>query len=167
MDLTDEQWNLIAPLFPAEEFKKPGPKGGRPWRHPREVLNGVLWILRAGCAWFRLPGCYPGYQTCHRRWTKWCRENIMEKVLRRIAEDLRDRGKLDLTRAYIDGTHAPAKKGVLKLGKLARGRRRRSWQWQTAMAFRSPLGLQVVRSMKQSLHAKPLKAVSLANCQAI
>lgn len=165
MDLTDAQWDIIAPLFPPEEFKKPGAKGGRPWRHPREVLNGVLWILRAGCAWFRLPGCYPAYQTCHRRWAKWCKDSIMEKVLRRLAEDLRDRGKLDLTEAYIDGTHVPAKKGVLKLGRLAAGRQRRSWQWQTAMAFQCPLGLLVVKSMKQPSLSRQSNRASLPNGQ--
>ena len=34
-----------APVSP-EEFQNPGLKGGRPWRHPREILKGVLWVLR-------------------------------------------------------------------------------------------------------------------------
>jgi hypothetical protein len=46
----------------------------------------------------------------------------MEKVLRKLAEDLRERGKLDLTEPYIDGTHAPAKKGGLEVGKTRAGK---------------------------------------------
>ena len=48
MDLTDDQWNAIAQYFPPEEMKPPSEKGGRPWRDPRDVVNGVLWILRTG-----------------------------------------------------------------------------------------------------------------------
>jgi hypothetical protein len=38
------------------------------------------------------------------------------------------RGKVDLTEAYIDGTHAGAKRGALMLGSLAAAKRPRSWQ---------------------------------------
>ena len=38
---------------------------------------------------------------------------IFEKILEALAQDLRDRGKLDLTEGFIDGTHARAKKGNL------------------------------------------------------
>jgi transposase len=34
----------------------------------REVLNGVLWILRSGARWQDLPERFPPYQTCHRRY---------------------------------------------------------------------------------------------------
>src|SRR4051812_18425407 len=36
---------------------------GRPWRDPRDVLNGILWILRTGAPWKDLPNRYPSYQT--------------------------------------------------------------------------------------------------------
>ena len=41
MDLTDKQWALIEPLF---ETKRRADGRGRPWRDPRDVLNGVLWV---------------------------------------------------------------------------------------------------------------------------
>ena len=45
--LTDEQWAILEPLFKED---RTGP--GRPLLHSdREVLNGVLWVLRAGAAW--------------------------------------------------------------------------------------------------------------------
>ena len=40
-------------------------------------------------------------------------------MLAALAEDLRQRGKVDLSEAFIDGTHAGAKRGVLRLGSLA------------------------------------------------
>ena len=44
MDLTDEQWSVIRPLIPEPTRRKDGK--GRPWRDSREVMNGILWILR-------------------------------------------------------------------------------------------------------------------------
>jgi transposase len=43
---------------------------GRPWRQAREVLDGVLWVLRTGAPWRDLPERYPSYQTCHRRFQR-------------------------------------------------------------------------------------------------
>jgi len=111
MDITDEQWELVRPSIPEPETLQPGPKGGRPYRDPRDVLNAVLWVLRTGAPWADLPGRYPPYQTCHRRFQQWVKSGVLEKLLRALAEDLRSRGKLDLTEAYVDGSHAGAKRG--------------------------------------------------------
>ena len=64
-ELTEEQWARIAPLIPALPRRSDG--RGRPWRGNREVLNGILWILRSGARWQDLPERFPSYQTCHRR----------------------------------------------------------------------------------------------------
>lgn len=68
-DLTDAQWAFIEPLLP--ELPKRTDGRGRPWRDSREVLNGILWILRTGAQWSELPNRYPPYQTCHRRFQQW------------------------------------------------------------------------------------------------
>jgi len=93
MDLTDKQWSIIEPLF---EPKRRADGRGRPWREPRDVLNGVLWVLRTGAPWKDLPGRYPPYQTCHRRFQQWQRSGVLRDLLTCLAEDLRRRGKLDL-----------------------------------------------------------------------
>ena len=108
-ELTDEQWALIEPLFdktPAVQTR------GRPRRPDREVLNGVLWILRSGARWGDLPERFPPYQTCHRRFQEWVRDGRLKRVLESLAEDLRTRGDLDLSECFIDGTFVVAKKGV-------------------------------------------------------
>ena len=47
-DLTDEEWQILKPLLPPEK------SGGRPRKYPiREVLNGIQYVLRGGCAWRR------------------------------------------------------------------------------------------------------------------
>src|SRR5580704_17449413 len=93
MDLTDAQWAFLEPQFRPKR-RKDG--RGRPWQDTRAVLNGVLWILRTGAPWHDLPSRYPPYQTCHRRFQHWQRSGVLLQLLQKLAEDLRDRGKLDL-----------------------------------------------------------------------
>lgn len=164
MDLTDDQWTAIERCVPAPEHKGTTPRGGRPWRDPRDVLNGILWILRTGAPWADLPRRYPPPQTCHDRFQKWEREGVLDEILRALARDLHERGEIDLTEAFIDGTHAGAKRGVLRLELLDAAKRPRSWPWQTAMAFLSPWGLRVVSGMKRSSSETPSKQVSSRSC---
>jgi putative transposase len=65
-DLTEEAWQILAPLLPPEK------SGGRPRKYPiREVINGIQYVLRGGCAWRLMPHDLPhgqtAYQTC-RAW---------------------------------------------------------------------------------------------------
>ncbi|MDQ7780555.1 MAG: transposase, partial [Planctomycetota bacterium] len=90
MELTHTQWELVAPLIPKPKRRPDG--RGRPPRDPREVLNGVLWVLRTGARWKDMPDRYPPYQTCHRRFQAWVRAGVFSAVLRALAEDLRQRG---------------------------------------------------------------------------
>jgi transposase len=147
MDLTDEQWAILKPHIPEEE-RSPQAKRGRPWRDPREVLNAVLWILRTGAPWQDLPDRYPPYQTCHRRFQRWVRQGVMEAILRILAEDLKERGGLDVRECFIDGTFVVAKKGASGWERPSGAKVRRSWQWQTALVFLSPYASQVLARMK-------------------
>ena len=69
MDLTDAQYEILLPLLPEEDLVTG--KRGRPWRDPRDILNGVLWVMRTVAPWKDLPSRYPPYQTCHRRFQQW------------------------------------------------------------------------------------------------
>jgi transposase len=146
VDLTEAQWELLAPLLPRYRRRKDG--RGRPRKDLRELLNGVLWILRTGAQWADLPDRYPPYQTCHRYFQEWCRDGTLERILHALAEDLYQRGGIDITEAFIDGTFAGAKKGAPASGRRSVGRGPRSWQLQTALVFLSPQGLQVLRRMR-------------------
>ena len=58
MDIKDEQWLLIEGFIPKSIN---GTLRGRPPRNPREVLNGILWIMRTGAPWADL---LPEYLDC-------------------------------------------------------------------------------------------------------
>ena len=152
MDLKDAQWNIIKELIPPAPQRPDG--RGRPWKDTREVLHGILWVLRTGAPWKDMPDRYPPYQTCHRRFQQWERSGTMVRILQALAEDLRDRGKIDLSECFIDGTFIPAKKGVWMLGKPSGARVRSSWQWQTVLVFLSRCTWPALRRMKLGLPVK-------------
>ena len=146
MRLTDEQWAIVEPLIP---IKRRDDGKGRPRVEARWVLEAILWVLWTGAPWKALPSEYPPYQTVHRRFQEWVQERVIRKILRALAEDLRERGQIDLTETFVDGTHAGAKRGALSSGSHDVAPQPRSWQSQTAMVFRSPLGSRAVRAMRR------------------
>jgi transposase len=125
-ELTNEQWALIKPLLPEPPRRTDG--RGRPWRDARGVLNGILWILRSGARWQDLPDRFPPYRTCHRRFQQWVRDGTLRSVLETLAADLRERGELDLSECFIDGTFVVAKKGASAWERPSGARVRRSWR---------------------------------------
>ncbi len=152
MDLTDKQLAVLEPSF--RPRRRPD-RRGRPWTDPRALLNGVLWILRTGAPWHDLPRRYPPYQTCHRRFQLWQRSGRLELLLRRLAEDLRDRGKIDLSEAFVDATFAGAKKGAPPLALLGAVKAAKSWRSATAMVFLSPCTWPALHRMSRTSSPRP------------
>jgi len=64
-DLTDEEWERIAPLMP-----KPGRRGRPREIDFREVINAVRYLVRSGCGWRMLPVHFGAWQTIY----AWFRE---------------------------------------------------------------------------------------------
>lgn len=89
MELTDVQWAVLEPLIPQAPRRADG--RGRPRRANREVLDGIMWVLRTGAQWGDLPGRYPPYQTCHRRFQEWVNDGVLKGVLEALAQDLEAR----------------------------------------------------------------------------
>ena len=100
MDLTEQQWHLVRPVFPA-----PRQSGrGRPPANLRQILNGVLWKLRAASPWYDLPECYPAWQTCYQYYRRWKNRGLIDEIHRLLYLDLRQRGGLDLFQSIQEGT---------------------------------------------------------------
>lgn len=141
MDRTDAQWCRLEPLVPRPRVRPDGK--GRPWRDPRDVLHGVLWVMRTGAPWHDLPDRYPPYKTWHRRFQLWARNGTLYRVLALLARELAAAGGYDFTEAFIDATFAGAKKGAAPSDSPAKAKAPRSWQSQTVLVFLSPLLSQV------------------------
>jgi putative transposase len=83
-DLTDAEWKILEPhlLPPAER--------GRPREHGwREILNGVFYLVRSGCAWRLLPHNLPPWKTVYHYYRLWRIDGTWERVNRVVREQLR------------------------------------------------------------------------------
>ncbi|MCX6023516.1 MAG: IS5 family transposase [Chloroflexi bacterium] len=78
-DLTDAEWDLLKPLVPAPKCGTP--KGGRPITHSRrEIVNGIIYALRAGGAWRMLPHDLPPWQTVYDYFRQWKQDGTWEHI---------------------------------------------------------------------------------------
>jgi transposase len=75
--LTDEAWQKVSHLFEYVVSSRPG----RPRRHPRSILDAILWVHLNREKWHRLPTSFPPAQTCYLKWLEWNRAGIMAQVL--------------------------------------------------------------------------------------
>ena len=127
--LSDEQWSKIEPLLPNLCSR------GRPWADNRRVLEGILWVLKTGARWRDLPKEYPSASTCWRRLRQWEEQDVWLKIWRQFLSELDQRGKLDWSESFLDGSFAPAKKGASASAKPNAAKARSGWWWSTAKVF--------------------------------
>lgn len=74
-DLTDQQWEILEPLIP------PPLPGGRPRiQDMREIINGIIYILRAGCAWEMLPKDLPPKSTVFHYFNLWRKNGDWKRI---------------------------------------------------------------------------------------
>jgi transposase len=92
--LTDEQWELIADLFPKPK------RTGRPPRQRRDIVDAVLWILRTGSPWRDLPEHFGPWATAWDLFDKWNADGTLCAMLDR----LRGHVTIDEQLWCVDGT---------------------------------------------------------------
>jgi transposase len=74
-DLTDAEWALIAPLMPSPN------RIGRPRKTSmREVVNALLYLASAGCAWRLLPKDFPPFSTVQKYFWRWRDEGVLRAI---------------------------------------------------------------------------------------
>ena len=80
-ELTDEEWNRIAPLLPPKNTGKQG----RPRKDTRTILNGMVQLARSGAPWRDLPERYGSWQTVYSRFRKWIDDGILDNIFRTLS----------------------------------------------------------------------------------
>ena len=107
--VSDELWQHLRPLLPPappRRFRFPGRK---PLDY-RQVVTGILFVLKTGLPWEDLPcemNCGCG-MTCWRRLADWQADGTWDKVHAVLLQRLHDAGKLDWSRCAVDSSSVRA-----------------------------------------------------------
>ena len=87
-DLTDAQWQLLEPLL------TPNTGPGRPTTLDlREIVNALLYLKQAGCAWRLLPHDFPNWTTVRYYFDKWTLDGTWEALNTALREQVRQRAR--------------------------------------------------------------------------
>ena len=74
-DLRDAEWAILDPLLP------PPCTCGRPRSWPmRRIVEAILYIMRAGCAWDMLPDGFPPFLTVYRWFARFRDDGTWERI---------------------------------------------------------------------------------------
>src|SRR6201989_1546773 len=112
-DLTDAQWQVIAPHLPAYV---PG-RRGRPRVWPlRGIVEAILYLDRAGCAWRYLPSDYPPWGTVYGYFAAWRDDGTLARLHDALRAQVRAAAGRDAepTAAVIDSQSVRAADTVPK-----------------------------------------------------
>ena len=126
-DLSDAQWEKIAPFF-----ARPDPRGAREKHPKRRVVEAILYRLREGCRWRALPHDFPPYDTVHDHFQRWQERGVWQEVVivlgTRWREQTLGRGRRAPRHAILDSqsvkTAAEGEARGFHGGKKIKGRSR-------------------------------------------
>jgi transposase len=91
-DLREAEWAILQPLVPAV---KPG---GRPARHRRrEIVNGILYVVRGGNQWRAMPHDLPPWQTVYCYFRIWRNDGTWEAIHSALREQARRKAGREAT----------------------------------------------------------------------
>lgn len=85
-DLSKAEWELLAPLVPQPISN---PKGGRPPINRREIINGIRYVVRSGCAWRLMPHDLPKWKTCYHYFRLWKIDGTWQRIHDKLRGDVR------------------------------------------------------------------------------
>jgi transposase len=98
-ELTDEEWERLRPLLPAQK-----PATGRPAQDHRQVVNGILWVLRTGAPWRDLPERYGKWTTIYSRLQRWRNQGVWERIWQQLQQQAAAEGQIEWEIQFLDGT---------------------------------------------------------------
>jgi transposase len=84
-ELSDAQWARIAELLPGRQGDR-----GRTAKDNRIFVDGVLWVLRSGARWSDLPERYGKWKSVHKRFTRWAKAGVWERMFAVLTKDRRN-----------------------------------------------------------------------------
>lgn len=69
----------------ATAAKRPGRQTTK--RDHRQVLGGILWVVRTGCSWREMPEEYGDWSTAYYRWRAWKKRGLWQRILGALGDE--------------------------------------------------------------------------------
>lgn len=85
-DLTDAEWEILEPLIPAIS-----PDAVNVVYTRREIVNGILYVLRSGCPWRLVPHDLPAWGTLYDYFRTWRNDGTWDKVQKSLLKQVRQK----------------------------------------------------------------------------
>ncbi len=120
-ELTEEQWQAVEPLLP-----KRAAKTGRKPKDPRQMLNGIVWVLRSGAPWRDVPERYGRCKTVYDYYRTWRNNGTFDRILSALQIRLDREGRIDWDLWCIDGSSVRAARAAAGAAKKASPSTRKS-----------------------------------------
>jgi transposase len=111
-ECSDELWALIEPILAEYDPPKQGP----PRIDQRGAFDAIIFRLRTGCQWNRLPWEYPDDSSVHRTFQRWVALGIFERLWAVVQEQCEDLGGCDWEWQAADGWLGKARMGGESVG---------------------------------------------------
>ena len=112
-EVPDELWERFEPIL-AKHYP-PAPTG-RPRADLRRVVNGVIFRMRSGCQWNRLPERFGDDATCHRWFQRFVADGVLAELWALLLSECEELGAVDWRWQAADGMMGKARFGGGKRG---------------------------------------------------
>src|SRR5688500_13373669 len=107
-EVDDALWAIIEPILLTFWPRK---RTGRPPACWRGCLNGIIYQMRSGCQWNKLPKQFGDDSTVHRWFQRWAQEGILERIWAVLVEHCDELGGVESKWQAADGALSKARFG--------------------------------------------------------
>ncbi|WP_299466576.1 IS5 family transposase [uncultured Microscilla sp.] len=86
-DISKNGWKTLKKVLPLPT----GNGAGRPPVNPKEVINGIFYVLKTGCSWRSLPHDLPNWSTVYGYYRRWSKDGTWEFIHNWLVKKTRTR----------------------------------------------------------------------------
>lgn len=91
-DITPDQWEAIKDLLPGRDGTP-----GRTAKCNLLFINALMWICKTGAAWRDVPSRFGKWNTAFRRFNRWCKRGVLQRVFEKLQDP-------DIQQLFVDST---------------------------------------------------------------
>jgi len=80
-NVSNSQWQIISKFLDIKRNRK---------YDLREIINGILYLVKTGCQWRMLPGDFPQWQLVYYYFSVWKNNGVLEQIHESLVEKIRN-----------------------------------------------------------------------------